>query len=810
MDAFTLVARLTLNREDFNKGLKQVETDINSDENKGIFSSWGVTVGNLASDAIKKALLEAWRFAKSVFTTGMDFESMMSSVKAVAQPTEKQFQALNERAQELGASTKFTATEVGEAFYYMGLAGWKTEEMLAGIDGVLNLAAASGEDLGTVSDIVTDAITAMGLTADDTARFVNVLAAASTNSNTTVAMMGEAFKYLATTGGVLQYSIEDVASVLGLLANNGIKAGQAGTSMRQILNTLIAPSDKAAEAMNALGLSLFEVGTDKRKPLMQVVQELRQIFADADFDLGGKDIADAQEQIDKINEWYDKAQLELQKNGYFWGWNDKGESELWDADRVEQEYNSQLHEIANFNEKFLKKMSDIGGLRGISSLFALMNATDDDVNQLVEAVNNSSEGNGAAYNMSQILLDNLQGDVTILNSAIDGLKIALFEDVNPLAREFVQTLTEGVTKVSNFIKHGQLEWTAEDEKNESIGNAEADAAEAQGIVSYMDTLIEKYGQAATNSGEWADAMARLQELFPDINGAIKAEGDNLKETTESMRQHIEMSKQKAIEDAKRTYLADLQKQYNDNQVALGKLEVGQDYAVQTQLQDARRMAEIYLSNRQSAENMFGQGYRATTDEFAAYNTVEEIVSALQSGKVGLDSFMAYLEASQDELDLPTLQALRKQYEESQTTYDSNEQQIKALTDEAINLQTQLSVAEAAIARLAEAAESSAAALAATPDIPADPGEHAAGNWFVPYNDYPALLHRGEAVLTASQARQFRENASGANIDISALTSAIVGAVQEGLRDAQVNAYLDGYRLTREIGRRLNDQVMLER
>lgn len=805
MDAFTLVARLTLNRDEFNQGLKQVETDINSDENKSIFSSWGVTVGNLASDGIKKALMEAWRFAKSVFTTGMDFESMMSSVKAVAQPTEKQFQALNERAQELGASTKFTATEVGEAFYYMGLAGWKTEEMLAGIDGVLNLAAASGEDLGTVSDIVTDALTAMGLTANDASHFVDVLAAASTNSNTTVAQMGDAFKYLATTGGVMKYSIEDVASVLGLLANNGIKAGQAGTSMRQILNTLINPSDQAAEAMEKLGLSLFDYSEagDKiggRKPLMQVVKELREIFKEADFDLEGKPLAEVQAKIDQLNEEWDAQYAGLKKNN-------ASKREIEDA---YNKYLEDFKEIVNFNESFLSKLGDIGGLRGISSLFALMNATDDDVNQLVEAVNNSSEGNGAAYNMSQILLDNLQGDVTILNSAIDGLKIALFEDVNPLAREFVQTLTEGVTKVSNFIKHGQLEWTAEDEKNEAIGNAEADAAEAQGIVSYMDTLIQKYGEAATNSGEWADAMARLQELFPDINGAIKAEGDNLKETTESMRQHIEMSKQKAIEDAKRTYLADLQKQYNDNQVALGKLEVGQDYAIQTQLQDARRMAEIYLSNRQSAEAMFGQGYRATTDEFAAYNTVEEIVSALQSGKVGLDSFMAYLEASQDELDLPTLQALRKQYEESQTTYDSNEQQIKALTDEAINLQTQLSVAEAAIARLAEAAESSAAALAATPDIPADPGEHAAGNWFVPYNDYPALLHRGEAVLTASQARQFRENASGANIDISALTSAIVGAVQEGLRDAQVNAYLDGYRLTREINRRMNDQLLLER
>jgi len=808
MDAFTLVARLTLNKQEFETGMAQIEGDLKTDKFTSPFGAWGVTVGNLASQAFTKVFRAGVNFAKSMLTTGMNFDEMMSSVKAVANLGEKDFEKVRQRAIDLGASTKFTAEEVGEAFYYMGLAGWKSEEMLSGIEGVLNLAAASGENLGTVSDIVTDAITAMGLTADDTAHFVNVLAAASTNSNTTVAMMGEAFKYLATTGGVLEYSIEDVASVLGLLANNGIKAGQAGTSMRQILNTLINPSDKAAKAMSALGISLFEVGTDKRKPLMQVVEELRDVFAKANFNLEGFNAEELQNSLNEIDTWYDQEEKKIQQ-GYDNGDYKKKTYTALMKD-LDKNYNEKFKQVYGPNEWFLGKLGDIGGLRGISSLFALMNSTDDDVNQLVDAVSKSSEGRGSAAEMALTMLDNLKGDVTILNSAIDGLKLAMFDEVNPAAREFVQTLTDGVTGVTNMIKHGQWEWTAEDEKNEAIGNAEAAAAEGQGIVSYMDTLIQKYGEAATNSGEWADAMGRLQELFPDINGAIKAEGNNLKETTESMRQHIEMSKQKAIEDAKRTYLADLQKQYNDNQVALGKLEVGQDYAIQTQLQDARRMAEIYLSNRQSAEAMFGQGYRATTDEFAAYNTVEEIVSALQSGKVGLDSFMAYLEASQDELDLPTLQALRKQYEESQTTYDSNEQQIKALTDEAINLQTQLSVAKAAIARLAEAAESSAAALAATPDIPADSAEHAAGNWFVPYNDYPALLHRGEAVLTASQARQFRENASGANLDISALTSAIVGAVQEGLRDAQVNAYLDGNRVTREVSRIMNDQMMLAR
>ena len=217
MDAFTLVARLTLNKQEFETGMAQIEGDLKTDKFTSPFGAWGVTVGNLASQAFTRVFRAGVNFAKSMLTTGMNFDEMMSSVKAVANLGEKDFEKVRQRAIDLGASTKFTAEEVGEAFYYMGLAGWKSDEMLAGISGVLDLAAASGENLGTVSDIVTDAITAMGLTADDTARFVNVLAAASTNSNTTVSMMGEAFKYLATTGGVLEYSIEDVASVLGLL-----------------------------------------------------------------------------------------------------------------------------------------------------------------------------------------------------------------------------------------------------------------------------------------------------------------------------------------------------------------------------------------------------------------------------------------------------------------------------------------------------------------------------------------------------------------------------------------------------------------
>ncbi len=170
--------------------------------------------------------------------TAADFESAMSKVAAVSGASAGEIEALSKKAREMGASTKFSASEAAEAMNYMAMAGWKTEDMLGGIEGVMNLAAASGEDLATTSDIVTDALTAFGLTASDSGHFADVLAAASSNANTNVSMMGETFKYCAPIAGALGFSVEDTAEAIGLMANAGIKSSQAGTSLRTIMNNL--------------------------------------------------------------------------------------------------------------------------------------------------------------------------------------------------------------------------------------------------------------------------------------------------------------------------------------------------------------------------------------------------------------------------------------------------------------------------------------------------------------------------------------------------------------------------------------------
>lgn len=170
--------------------------------------------------------------------TAADFDSEMSKVSAISGATGDDFDQLRAKAREMGAKTKFSASEAASAMEYMAMAGWKTSDMLNGIEGVMNLAAASGEDLATTSDIVTDALTAFGLSAADSGHFADILAAASSNANTNVSMMGETFKYCAPIAGALGFSAEDTAEAIGLMANSGIKASQAGTSLRTIMNNL--------------------------------------------------------------------------------------------------------------------------------------------------------------------------------------------------------------------------------------------------------------------------------------------------------------------------------------------------------------------------------------------------------------------------------------------------------------------------------------------------------------------------------------------------------------------------------------------
>lgn len=205
-------------------------------------STMAATAGNgfknitsKAVDGIKTSFVAAGAavagFGAYSAKAGADFDAAMSEVQAISGASGDELESLRNKAKEMGATTKFSASQSAEALKYMGMAGWKSQEMIDGLPGIMNLAAASGEDLGTTSDIVTDALTAFGLTAKDTGEFVDVLAAASTNSNTNVSLLGESFKYVAPVAGALGYKAQDVAVALGLMANAGIK-GSSGPAIK--------------------------------------------------------------------------------------------------------------------------------------------------------------------------------------------------------------------------------------------------------------------------------------------------------------------------------------------------------------------------------------------------------------------------------------------------------------------------------------------------------------------------------------------------------------------------------------------------
>lgn len=308
-------------------------------------------------------------------TISASFEQQMSKVQAISGATADEMTQLAEKAQEMGAKTKFSASESGQAFEYMAMAGWKTSDMLNGIEGIMNLAAASGEELASVSDIVTDALTAFGLQASDSAHFADVLAKASSNSNTNVSMMGATFKYVAPLAGSLGYSIEDTAVAIGLMANAGIKGEQAGTALRATLTRLAKPPADAAAALETLGISITN-SDGTIKPLNSSLIELREKF-----------------------------------------------SSLSDEEKVQM-------------------ASAIAGQEAMSGFLAIINASDTDFNNLASAIANSD---GTAKSMADTMNNNLNGQITLLKSALEGVAIEIGTKILPSLTEFITKITEKIS-----------------------------------------------------------------------------------------------------------------------------------------------------------------------------------------------------------------------------------------------------------------------------------------------------------------------------------------------------------------------------
>ena len=279
MELFKLVGKIAVDSSEANTKINEVS------QKAGLLATTVGTKMQSAGDKIsgiggkmKPATVAIAGIGTAAVKTYASFESKMSNVQAISGATGDDLIKLSDKAKEMGAKTKFSASESADALSYMAMAGWKTDDMLNGLEGVMNLAAASGEDLASTSDIVTDALTAFGMSANESTHFADILATTSSNANTNVSLMGETFKYVAPVAGSLGYKAEDVAAAVGLMANSGIKASQAGTSLRSLLTNLAKPSDTVEASMKRLGLSLTD-SSGKMKPMSQLTEELRDKFS---------------------------------------------------------------------------------------------------------------------------------------------------------------------------------------------------------------------------------------------------------------------------------------------------------------------------------------------------------------------------------------------------------------------------------------------------------------------------------------------------------------------------------------------------
>lgn len=367
--------------------------------------------------------------ATASVNVGSSFESAMSKVSAISGSTGEELQSLTDKAKEMGASTKFSASESAEALQYMAMAGWDTESMLDGISGIMSLAAADGLDLATTSDIVTDALTAFGLKASDSTHFADVLAKASSSANTNVSMLGESFKYVAPLAGTMGYSVEDVSLALGLMANASIKGSQAGTSLKTALANLSAPTEQMAAVMDKYKISLTD-SKDEALPLADVLTQLRDKF-------GGL---------------------------------------------------SETEQTAAASILF--------GKEAMSGMLAIINASDSDFKKLTENINNAD---GAAQSMADTMQDNLQGQITILKSSLEGLGIEIYGSMS-------EPLTEAAVEAQNYV------------------NQLTEAFESDGLTGMIAEAGNIFGELAVKAAEQAPKMVEASISF--IKAFCKGVSDN--------------------------------------------------------------------------------------------------------------------------------------------------------------------------------------------------------------------------------------------------------------------------------------------
>lgn len=431
--------------------------------------------------------------ATAAATVGSSFEAAMSKVSAISGASGKDLQSLTDKAKEMGAKTKFSASESAEALQYMAMAGWDTTSMLNGIDGIMSLAAADGLDLATTSDIVTDAITAFGLKASDSTHFADVLAKASSSANTNVSMLGESFKYVAPLAGAMHYSVEDVSVALGLMANASVKGSMAGTSLKTALSNLASPTDTMAEVMKKYKISMTDANGEAL-PLIDVIKELRTKFSGL----------------------------------------------------------SETEQTAAASTLF--------GKEAMSGMLAIINASDKDFNTLVKNIDNAD---GSAQKMADTMQNNLQGQITILKSGLEGLGIEIYESMSEPLTDAAKEAQNYVNRLTTAFTEGGLSGMIE-EAGSIFGELATKAVEAapKMIDAAMSFLQAFVNGIANNSSKLVKAAINIVKTLvkgisdraPDLLSASKSIVDALtKNLVKLLPKELQAPVKEAIKTIKKSF-----------------------------------------------------------------------------------------------------------------------------------------------------------------------------------------------------------------------------------------------------------------
>lgn len=403
-------------------------------------------------------------------TAAMEFESVMSAVGAISDASSSDMDALWLKAKELGAETVFEARESAQAMMYMAQAGWETRDMLNGMDGVINLSAASGEDLASVSSVVADTLAGFQMEASESERMADVLARTASRTNTGVLAMGESFKSSAALAGVLGYSIEDVSVMLGLMANAGVKGSVAGTTMKNILNGFVGGATLKSSAFGEVEFSAVNPDGSV-KSLSETVEELRGYFAQM-----------------------------------------------------------------SSSEK-LTNAESIAGMRGYVGLTAILEASDEQYQKLYDDINDCS---GAAREMAEIRLDNLEGDVELFKSAVEGLRISIGDELNPNLRDAVQFGSDAINWMNQFVESNPGVVKGVTVLTSTLGaglGAITAAASVKTLISVLGGLAAFSNPVVLAVGGIAAAIAGVAAgyilLKPEINAVVK-ETEKLIESHEKL------------------------------------------------------------------------------------------------------------------------------------------------------------------------------------------------------------------------------------------------------------------------------------